>query len=172
MAHPTRPRLQSLLTPLLLDRSSRVSRRPTPPPPPNDARDAKGASDKPESKEDKSPNPVLPHHFKPEEVTTTGSITAGGSGSPTTPSRARSSSTRKGWDDVSQRVNLEPEKTKGDKTGSRSAKLTTAEASMFYVAYFKEAPPPRRGPSRSSTTAAPARPPSGCTWARSGRGAS
>ena len=83
---------------------------------------------------------MLPHHFQPEEVTTTGSFTAGGQRVAYHAVAGTLVVHAKGWDDVSQRVDLEPEKTKGEE-GKPVVKMTTAEASMFYVAYFKDGAP-------------------------------
>ena len=56
-----------------------------------------------------------------------------------------------------------------DRTARRQGQGRPAEASMFYVAYFKKGADARSGRSPSSTTAAPAPRPSGCTWAPSAR---
>jgi carboxypeptidase C (cathepsin A) len=108
--------------------------------PPNDAKDAKG-TEKGDSK-DKSPDPVLPHHFLPEESVTTGSVTASGHRVAYHATSGTLVVHAKGWDDVSARVDTEPEK-KGEEKGDGrpSAKMTTAEASIFYVAYFKDGAP-------------------------------
>ena len=99
--------------------------------------DAPAATAKPA---DKSPDPALPHHFTPEEVTTTGTVTAGGQAIAYHAVAGTLVVHGKGWDDVSQRVDLEPEKTKGE-DGKPVVKMTTAEASMFYVAYFTDGAP-------------------------------
>jgi carboxypeptidase C (cathepsin A) len=103
------------------------------PPQPADAATAKPASDK-------SPDPVLPHHFTPEEVTTTGSVTVGGQPIAYHAVTGTLVVHPKGWDDVSQRIDIEPEKPKGEE-GKPAPKMTKAEASMFYVAYFKDGAP-------------------------------
>jgi carboxypeptidase C (cathepsin A) len=109
-------------------------------------KDAKESADRGETKNDKgdkNPDPLLPHHFTPEEKITTGSVTIARQ---RVDYRAIAGSLvvhPKGWDDVSTRLDLEPEKPKGmEKEGEpRPGKLTMAEASMFYVAYFKQGVP-------------------------------
>ncbi|HEY8087044.1 MAG TPA: hypothetical protein VIF09_04345, partial [Polyangiaceae bacterium] len=113
--------------------------------PPKDAKDAK-----PDTKADQSPDPKLPHHFTPEEKTTTGSVTIN---KQRVDYRAVAGTLvvhPRGWDDVSTRLDLEPEKPKGDEPGKPDAgkggKLTTAEGSLFYVAYFKQGAAPESRP--------------------------
>ena len=74
-------------------------------PPAPEARDAKPA--------DKSPDPVLPHHFAPEEVTTTGTVTVAGQRIAYHAVAGTLVVHAKGWDDVTQRVDTEPEKPEG-----------------------------------------------------------
>jgi carboxypeptidase C (cathepsin A) len=140
MARTVRPRLRSLFTPLLFGSLLACAPKADAAPPPHDAHDPKVTGDTPTSKAEKSPDPVLPHHFQPEEVTTTGSLTAGGQRIAYHAVAGTLVVHAKGWDDVSQRVDLEPEKTKGE-DGKPLVKMTTAEASMFYVAYFKDGAP-------------------------------
>jgi carboxypeptidase C (cathepsin A) len=104
-------------------------------PPAPQAPDAK-AADKP----DKSPDPLLPHHFTPEEVTTTGSATVAKQRIAYHAVAGTLVVHAKGWDDVTQRVDTEPEKPKGDQAKPTS-KMTKAEAAMFYAAYFKDGAP-------------------------------
>jgi carboxypeptidase C (cathepsin A) len=104
--------------------------------PPHPA-DAPAAPAKPA---DKSPDPALPHHFMPEEVTTTGTVTVGGQAIAYHAVAGTLVVHPKGWDDVTQRVDVEPEKPKGD-DGKPASKMTKAEASMFYAAYFKDGEP-------------------------------
>src|SRR5580692_11674864 len=59
---------------------------------------------------EKSPDPLLPHHFLPEEVTTTGSVTVGGQRVAYHASAGTLVVHAQGWDDVTQRVDTEPEK--------------------------------------------------------------
>ena len=99
------------------------------------APDAK-AADKP----DKSPDPLLPHHFTPEEVTTTGSVTIAKQRIAYHAVAGTLVVHAKGWDDVTQRVDTEPDKPKGDQAKPTS-KMTKAEAAMFYAAYFKDGAP-------------------------------
>jgi carboxypeptidase C (cathepsin A) len=96
-----------------------------------DTKDGKAASEK-------SPDPVLPHHFTPEEVTTTGSVTVGGQRIAYHAIAGTLVVHAKGWDDVTQRVETEPEKGKGEDAKPSSKTMTKAEASMFYTAYFKD----------------------------------
>jgi carboxypeptidase C (cathepsin A) len=102
---------------------------------------AKDARDKPESKAEQSPDPKLPHHFAPEESVTAGSVTAGGRRVDYRAVAGTLVVHAKGWDDVSAR--LDTEEDKPDKGGEehKPGKLTKAEASMFFVAYFKQGVP-------------------------------
>jgi carboxypeptidase C (cathepsin A) len=113
-------------------------------PPPSDATSARSAADK-DGKHDKSPDPILPHHFTPEEVITTGAVTVAGQRIPYHAVAGSLVIHGKGWDDVTQRVDLEPdkkdEKDKDDEGGKSGAKMTVAEASVFFVAYFKDGAP-------------------------------
>ena len=102
------------------------------------------AHDKPA---EKSPDPLLPHHFKPEEVTTTGAVTVEGRRVAYHAIAGTLVVHAKGWDDATERVDTEPEK-KDDK-GEESKpgqRMTKAEASMFYAAYFKDGAPSRTRP--------------------------
>ncbi len=111
-------------------------------PPPAVAPDATAHADKPAA--DRSPDPVLPHHFTPEEVTTTGSVTVSGQRIAYHAVAGTLVVHAKGWDDVTQRVATEPDKPKGE-AAKPAPSMTKAEASMFYVAYFKDgAPSPSR----------------------------
>jgi carboxypeptidase C (cathepsin A) len=111
--------------------------------PPKNATDVKDAT-----KDTSHPDPQLPHHFAPEEKVTTGTVTIG---KQRVDYRAVAGTLvvhPKGWDDVSARLDLEgkdadKERKPGDEgsagsAGSATGKLTTPEASMFYVAYFKQ----------------------------------
>jgi carboxypeptidase C (cathepsin A) len=110
------------------------------------------AHDTKPTNENKSPDPVLPHHFTPEEVITTGTVTIGGQ--PITYHAVAGTLVvhAKGWDDVTERVDLEPEKPKGDDGKPKgddakpTSKMTKAEASMFYAAYFKDGAPSESRP--------------------------
>ena len=75
-------------------------------------------------------------YFKPEEVTTTGSVKAGGA---TVNYEAHAGTIvvhPKGWDDVPQKED-KGDKEKPTKASDEKNENPTAEASMFYVAYFK-----------------------------------
>jgi carboxypeptidase C (cathepsin A) len=60
----------------------------------------------------------------------------------------------KGWDDVAERVDIEPDKPKGGGEESKpkgddakpTGKMTKPEASMFYAAYFKDGAPSQSRP--------------------------
>jgi carboxypeptidase C (cathepsin A) len=137
-----RPSLQSVLAPLLATSLLACAPHAEAAPPPNDAKDAKEKGD---AKGDKSPDPVLPHHFLPEESATTGSVTIHGQRIGYRAIAGTLVVHAKGWDDVSQRVDTEPEKPKGD-DGKPAGKMTTAEGSIFYVAYFKDGAPSESRP--------------------------
>ncbi len=129
------------------------------------AKDAKDAADKGEKGDkadkdkDKKGDPVLPHHFAPEEKTTTGSVTVARQRVDYQAIAGTLVVHPKGWDDVTERLDTEPEKPKGD-TGqdaspgggggpsgpSGKGTLTTAECSMFYAAYFKKGAPAESRP--------------------------
>ena len=96
--------------------------------------------------------------FKPEQQASKGSVTVGGTVINYDAFAGTLVVHPKDWDDVLQNA------VKDDKS-------QPAEASMFYVAYFKNDSKRRSGRSPSSTTAAPVPRRCGCTWARSGRGA-
>jgi len=102
-------------------------------------KDRKGASDK-------SPDPLLPHHFTPEEVTTTGSVTVNGQRIAYHAIAGTLVVHARGWDDVTQRVDTEPDKPKGEDAKPSSKTMTKAEASMFYAAYFKDGAPSQTRP--------------------------
>ena len=95
---------------------------------------------------EKSPDPVLPHHFQPEEVTTTGSITAGGQRVAYHAVAGTLVVHGKGWDDVTQRVGPGAREAEGE-DAKPIVKMTKAEASIFYTAYFiRTARPPPPAP--------------------------
>jgi len=120
---------------LLLLALSACASSPAPPPapPPAATHDAKVAPPA-------SPDPVLPHHFAPEEVTTTGSVTVGGKRIAYHAIAGTLVVHPKGWDDVVQRIDTEADKPK-EKDAKPPSKMTTAEASLFYAAYFKDGAP-------------------------------
>jgi carboxypeptidase C (cathepsin A) len=129
------------LTPLLMGALLVFAHGAAAAPPVTDPHEAKAA--------DKSPDPVLPHHFTPEEVTTTGAVTVGGQRASYHAVAGTLVVHAKGWDDVTQRVDLEPDKPKGEEAKPASppgSKMTKAEASMFYAAYFKDGAPSRTRP--------------------------
>jgi carboxypeptidase C (cathepsin A) len=131
------------LTPLLAGALLASAPRAAAAPPTTGARDAKPA--------DKSPDPVLPHHFTPEEVTTTGAVTVSGQRIAYHAVAGTLVVHAKGWDDVAQRVDTEPEKANAEKGEKREdakpgSKMTKAEASMFYAAYFKDGAPSQSRP--------------------------
>ncbi len=107
---------------------------------------------KPEAKaEAAKPDPVLPHHFTPEEKVTTGSVTVGRQRIDYRAVAGTLVVHPKGWDDVSARLNTEEEKPGGkpageEKDGEKGKPLSKAEASVFYVAYFKQGAPAEARP--------------------------
>jgi carboxypeptidase C (cathepsin A) len=110
--------------------------------PVRDPKDATKAEGKAEPKGD----PVLPHHFVPEEKVTTGSVTVGRQRIDYRAVAGTLVVHPKGWDDVSARLNTEEEKSGKppsgeEKEGEKGKPLTKAEASMFFVAYFKQGAP-------------------------------
>jgi carboxypeptidase C (cathepsin A) len=132
-----RLRLSSFLVPLLFG-SLLACERADAAPPVADATTAK--PDGKDKDKDKSPDPVLPHHFMPEEISTTGSVTVGGQRVAYHAIAGELVVHARGWDDVTERVALEPPDKKGD-DAKPTSKMTAAEASMFYVAYFKDGAP-------------------------------
>ena len=120
-----------------------------------------GPGDKPE-----------PHHFepfKPESTTSNGTVSHRRQAIAYQAIAGTLVVHPKGWDDVPRDPNSGQEPGAGRWRG----KNPTAEASMFYVAYFKERRSvAARPPSPSFTTAARAPHPCGCTWAHSARAAS
>jgi carboxypeptidase C (cathepsin A) len=107
----------------------------------------KGATDGQEAKKEKPVDPKLPHHFSPEEKTSAGSVTVGGQRIEYKAVAGTLVVHPKGWDDVSARLDTEPEKKDGKgEDAEKSGKLTNAEASMFYVAYFKNGAPSQTRP--------------------------
>jgi len=132
------PLLSPVLAPLLLGTLFACAPLAEAAPPPNDAHDVKPAADK-------SPDPILPHHFLPEEVTSTGQVTMAGQRVGYRAVAGTLVVHAKGWDDVTQRVDTEPEKPKGEES-KPVPKMTKAEASIFYTAYFKDGAPSQTRP--------------------------
>jgi carboxypeptidase C (cathepsin A) len=115
--------------------------------PAKDARDVK--KDKPEARSEVEP--PLPHHFTPEEKVSTGSVTIGRQRVDYRAIAGTLVVHPKGWDDVSARLDVEDkdkDRDKKDEAGGpgKTGKLTGAEASMFYVAYFKQGAPSESRP--------------------------
>jgi carboxypeptidase C (cathepsin A) len=135
----SRPALHSLLVPFLGASMLACEPMANAAPPANDAR---GANEKGDAKadKDKSPDPVLPHHFVAEESVTTGSVTERGQRIGYRAIAGTLVVHAKGWDDVTQRVDVEPDK-KGDEGGKSISKMTVAESAMFYTAYFRDGAP-------------------------------
>jgi carboxypeptidase C (cathepsin A) len=110
--------------------------------PAKDVRDVK--KDKPDAKaEGDAP---LPHHFAPEEKITTGSVTVG---KQRVDYRAIAGTLvvhPKGWDDVAARLDVDDKDRDKKDDGPGKGKLNSAEASMFYVAYFKQGAPTESRP--------------------------
>src|SRR5579862_3865213 len=82
--------------------------------------------------------PPPPEHgkfepFKPQANTSTGSVSVGGLSIAYQAVAGTLIVHPKGWDDVPQ----DPKSEKGDGAADGESKNPTAEASMFYVAYFK-----------------------------------
>ena len=108
-----RSTLHSALAPLLATSLLACEPRAEAAPPPKDAKDATGTLEKSDSKGDKSPDPVLPHHFVQEASVTTGSLTERGQRISYHATAGTLVVHAKGWDDVSQRLDTEPDKPKG-----------------------------------------------------------
>ncbi|MGH7293377.1 MAG: S10 family peptidase, partial [Polyangiaceae bacterium] len=106
--------------------------------PPRDARDKK-----PEAKTEIEP--PLPHHFLPEEKITTGSVTIGRQRIDYRAVAGTLVVHPKGWDDVTTRIAVEEKDSKED-AGKKPKPMTDAEASIFYVAYFKQGARPESRP--------------------------
>lgn len=86
-------------------------------------------------------DPVLPHHFQPDEKVTTGSVTVGKKRIAYRAVAGTLVVHPAGWDDVSARLDLGG----GDKDKSGGG-LTTPEASIFFVAYFAKGKSPGKRP--------------------------
>ncbi len=126
--------LAPILAGALLASAPRASAAPPPP----DAR----AADKPE----RSPDPLLPHHFLPEEVTTTGSVTAGRAARRLPRRRRHARRAREGLGRRHRSASTpSPSKPKGDEA-KPAVKMTKAEASMFYVGVLQGRRPVRVAP--------------------------
>jgi carboxypeptidase C (cathepsin A) len=102
----------------------------------------------PEKEKERSGEPPLPRHFAPEEKTSIGSVTVRGQ---RIPYRAIAGSLvvhPKGWDDTTARIDMEAKPGKGDPRDDehKSEKEPTPEASMFFVAYFKQGVRPETRP--------------------------
>src|SRR5690348_15372455 len=93
--------------------------------------------------QEKQPVAAAGKFFKPEESVSNSSVTVDGRIISYQAVAGTLVVHPKGWDDVKQ-----PEEKKGDKEKSDESKSdnTTAEASMFYVAYFKKGVPPQSRP--------------------------
>src|ERR1700756_5367886 len=99
------------------------------------------ASDKgsePESKD--KPTPTATPNFKPESITSTGTVTVGGSPIEYQAVAGTLVVHPKGWDDAApkgdrQSKEEESEESAGSENEPNEHKNPTAEASMFYVAY-------------------------------------
>ena len=116
------------------------------------------------------------HHFeafKPESTASNGTVSVDGHAISYQAIAGTLVIHPKDWDDVPRDPNTEKPGPAASEDGGDS-KNPTAVASMFYVAYFKKGKPPAEaaGRSPSSSTAARAPRPCGCTWARSARSAS
>ena len=109
-----------------------------------DEQKAKSAVEAPRQKEkdrDKEANSGGPGPFKPDEVTSEGSVTVGGARIEYTATTGTLVVHPRGWDDASPEAKTdEPAKPGG---GERP---TAAEASMFYVAYFQKGARPESRP--------------------------
>jgi carboxypeptidase C (cathepsin A) len=108
------------------------------------ARDGKDA--RPAAKADAGPDPQLPRHFTPEETITTGSVVVARQRVDYRAITGTLVVHPKGWDDVSARLDLE-DKDRDKKPGEEGKpKVTSAEASMFFAAYFKQGVAPESRP--------------------------
>lgn len=97
---------------------------------------ASGTQPKPsQSDQDKTEAPAS-GYFKPEEVKSTGLVKAGGVSVDYEAHAGTIVVHPKGWDDVPAKAEKE-DKEKSEKAADENSENPTAEASMFYVAYFK-----------------------------------
>src|SRR5262249_21678882 len=110
----------------------------------------KAASDKssePESKD--KPTPTATPNFKPESITSTGTVTVGGSPIEYQAVAGTLVVHPKGWDDAApkgDRQSKENEESEESGQEPNEHKNPTAEASMFYVAYNKKNVEPNKRP--------------------------
>ena len=115
---------------------------------------------------------MLPHHFTPEEVTSTGSVTVAGQRIAYHAVAGTLVVHAKGWDDVTQRVDTEPEKKPEGGGGEADVEDDEGRGLDVLRGLLQGRRPVRnRARSPSSTTAARAPRPCGSTWARSARSA-
>jgi carboxypeptidase C (cathepsin A) len=85
-------------------------------------------------------------HFKPEEKTSDGSVTIGGRKIDYHAAAGTLVVHPKGWDDVPADIDKDDDEHHADTGKDDKDKNPTAEASMFYVAYFKQTPKPEVRP--------------------------
>ncbi len=97
-----------------------------------------------DDKDKDKPDPAKIEHFKPEEKTSDGSVTIGGRKIDYHAAAGTLVVHPKGWDDVPPEIGREPGDQHGD--AAKDDKSPTAEASMFYVAYFKQSAKPEVRP--------------------------
>jgi carboxypeptidase C (cathepsin A) len=100
---------------------------------------AKTAPEKPKAEPTAAPSPA--GHFKPESVSTTGSVTVEGSKIDYQAVAGTLVVHPKGWDDAAL-----PGDEEDKESGEDHKKNPTAEASMFYVAYSKQHVEPNKRP--------------------------
>jgi carboxypeptidase C (cathepsin A) len=104
--------------------------------------EVKAASDKSSEPEPKdTPKPTATPNFKPESITSTGTVTVGGSPIEYQAVAGTIVVHPKGWDDAAStgdRQKKESEESEESEQGPNEHKNPTAEASMFYVAYNKQ----------------------------------
>jgi carboxypeptidase C (cathepsin A) len=110
---------------------------------------AKAASDKgsePESKD--KPTPTATPNFKPESITSTGTVTVGGSPIEYQAVAGTLVVHPKGWDDATPKGDKQSKEEESEESEQEpnEHKNPTAEASMFYVAYNKKNVEPNKRP--------------------------
>src|SRR5262245_44244793 len=105
---------------------------------------ASDKSSEPESKD--KPTPAATPNFKPESVTSTGTVTVGGSPIEYQAIAGTIVVHPKGWDDAAPKGDRKKEESEESEQEPNEHKNPTAEASMFYVAYNKRNAEPDKRP--------------------------
>src|SRR5215813_9468381 len=110
---------------------------------------AQAASDKNSEAESKeTPKPTATPNFKPESITSAGTVTVGGSPIEYQAVAGTLVVHPKGWDDAAPKGDRQSKEEESEESGQvpNEHKNPTAEASMFYVAYNKKNVEPNKRP--------------------------